>query len=73
MGSPSYLLRPRLVPFATSGCPFYMPERGWARNWPPLWSRGLKVRCYCNLLPSFFFAVTKFILAAYIWAPAEGL
>ena len=52
MGTHSYLLRPRLAPFATSGCPFYLPERGWARNWPPPRSLGLKVLCYCDLSPS---------------------
>ena len=71
MGTPSYLWRPRLAPFATSGCPFYLPERGWARNRPPPRSQGLKVRCICCLFPSFF-AVKKFNLAAYIWAPVEG-
>ena len=71
MGTPSYLWRPRLAPFATSGCPFYLAECGLVLNWPPPRSRGLKVRCHCDLSPSFL-AVKKFILAAYIWAPVEG-
>ena len=51
MGTPSYLLRPRLARFATSGCPFYLPERGWARNCPPPRSRELKVHCYRDHSP----------------------
>ena len=73
MGTPSYLLRPRLAPFATSGCPFYMLERGWAQNWPPPRSRGLKVTLLLRPFPPSFFAVKKSILAEYIWAPVEGL
>ena len=71
MGTPSYLWRPRMAPFATSGCRFYMPERGWARNWPPSVA-GTKGTLHLRPFPPSFFAVKKTILAAYIWAPVEG-
>ena len=72
MGTPSYLLRPRLAPFATSGCPFYLPERGWVRNWPPPLGRGDYRYFAIATFPALLFAVKKFNLAAYIWAPVEG-
>ena len=72
MGTPSYLWRPRLAPFATSGCPFYLPERGWAQNSPPLLVAGTQGTLLLRRFSPFLLAVKKSTIAAYTWVPVEG-
>ena len=72
MGTPSYLLRPQIA-LRNFGLPILLAGEGLGAKLAPPSVAGTKGTLLLQPFPRFFFAVTKFILAEYIWAPVEGL
>ena len=72
MVTPSCLMQPRPAPFANFGLPTLHAGEGLGSKLAPPSFAGTKGTLLLRPFPSFF-AVEKTILAAYIWAPVEGL